>query len=176
MGTSCCSELINGVAGRAVPVRLRLLHLTCTGAAFGVTERVTIARAGPLREGPTGETDWNGARPRSFPMMAPAASLSLLETTRSRPMRKGGRHSTGKRKPGSRNPAPPPGIHPGASSGPGRGYGSLRRGPAHLRYRMGPRPRTAARVVIVRRHPWLVWLAIAAARRLRYGPRPARVH
>lgn len=36
----------------------------------------------------------------------------------------------------------------------------------------GPLPR----VVVVRRHPWLVWLAIAAARRLRYGPRPARVH
>jgi len=36
----------------------------------------------------------------------------------------------------------------------------------------GPLPR----VVIVRRNPWLSSLAIAAARRLRYGPRPPRVH
>ena len=37
-------------------------------------------------------------------------------------------------------------------------------------------PEPLPRVVIIRRHPWLILLAIAAARRLCYGPRPARVH
>jgi hypothetical protein len=41
-------------------------------------------------------------------------------------------------------------------------------GPDHV---PGPLPR----VVIVRRRPWLVSLAMAAVGRLRSGPRPARV-
>jgi hypothetical protein len=31
------------------------------------------------------------------------------------------------------------------------------------------------KVVIIKRRPWLIRLAIAAARRVRYGPRPPRV-
>jgi hypothetical protein len=36
---------------------------------------------------------------------------------------------------------------------------------------LGPPPK----VVIIKRRPWLIRLAIVAARRVRYGPRPPRV-
>jgi hypothetical protein len=37
-------------------------------------------------------------------------------------------------------------------------------------------PGRLPKVVIIRRRAWLIRLAIAAARRLRYGPSPPRVH
>jgi hypothetical protein len=37
-------------------------------------------------------------------------------------------------------------------------------------------PGSLPAVIIIKRHPWLIGKMIAAARRLRYGPRPSRVH
>jgi hypothetical protein len=56
----------------------------------------------------------------------------------------GDRHPAEERNRGSRNRAPPPGFHPGASSGPGRGYGFLHRGPARHRFWIRAGSRTAA--------------------------------
>ena len=67
-------------------------------------------------------------------------------------------------------PAAPPGFHPGAPSGPGRGPGSfiagLRAFGTEPEQDAGPLPK----VVVVRRRVADSGWSIAAARRLRHGP------